>query len=88
MPTKNPFPDPADAHALLHEADIGSGEKTPADQETDALIRTIPPLPDNEDAQADETGAPRARREHDDSLSRDEPSDELDELDPGPPKGT
>lgn len=27
------------------EADIGSGEKTPADHETDELIRQIPPLP-------------------------------------------
>lgn len=87
MHTKKPFPDPADAHALLNEADIGSGEKTPADRETEEMIREIPPLPDNEDAQADETGAPRARREHDDSLSRDEPSDELDELDPVPPEG-
>jgi len=87
MPTKKPFPDPANAHALLEEADIGSGEKTPAEHETDAMIREIPPLADNEDGQADETGAPRARREHDDSLSRDEPSDELDQLDPVPPKG-
>jgi hypothetical protein len=27
------------------EPDIGSGEKTPADHETDELIRQIPPLP-------------------------------------------
>lgn len=29
----------------LEEADIGSGEKTPAERETDEMIREIPPLP-------------------------------------------
>jgi hypothetical protein len=29
----------------LEEADIGSGEKTPAEKETEAMIREIPPLP-------------------------------------------
>jgi hypothetical protein len=31
--------------AMLDEADIGSGEKTPAQHETDEMIRQIPPLP-------------------------------------------
>ncbi|MES2324163.1 MAG: hypothetical protein V4633_18050 [Pseudomonadota bacterium] len=87
MANNKPFPDPANAHALQDEADIGSGEAAPGQQETEAMIRDIPPLPEHEDALDDETDAPRARREHDDSLLRDEPSDELDQLDPVPPKG-
>jgi hypothetical protein len=30
---------------FLEEADIGSGEKTPAQMETEEMIRQIPPLP-------------------------------------------
>lgn len=30
---------------LLDEADIGSGEKSPGQHETDEMIREIPPLP-------------------------------------------
>jgi hypothetical protein len=30
---------------FMEEADIGSGEKTPAQIETEELIRQIPPLP-------------------------------------------
>ena len=33
---------------LLDEADIGSGEKTPGQQETEEIIRQIPPLPASE----------------------------------------
>ncbi|MFK3738868.1 hypothetical protein [Massilia sp. TN1-12] len=37
-------PDPAaSGPANLHEADIGSGERTPAQQETDQMIKEIPP---------------------------------------------
>lgn len=37
-------PDPgADAPPHMHEADIGSGERSPAQHETDAMIREIPP---------------------------------------------
>jgi hypothetical protein len=36
---------PQTTRALLDEADIGSGEKTPAQKETEELIRQIPPLP-------------------------------------------
>jgi hypothetical protein len=35
----------ADADHMLDEADIGSGERTPAQLETDEEIRSIPPLP-------------------------------------------
>jgi hypothetical protein len=30
--------------AILHEDDIGSGEKTPAEKETEEMIKQIPPL--------------------------------------------
>jgi hypothetical protein len=38
-------PDPANRGAAIgHEADIGSGEKTPAERETEEMIKEIPPL--------------------------------------------
>lgn len=37
--------DPAAAPPMHEEADIGSGEKTPAQLETEKMIRDIPPLP-------------------------------------------
>jgi hypothetical protein len=37
-------PDPAaSGRSILHEADVGSGERTPGQEETDELIREIPP---------------------------------------------
>lgn len=39
---------------LMHEADIGSGEKTPAQEETEEMIRQIPPLPSDKDRPAPE----------------------------------
>lgn len=30
---------------VFHEADIGSGEKSPGELETEQMIREIPPLP-------------------------------------------
>jgi hypothetical protein len=30
---------------VLHESDIGSGEKSPGELETEEMIRGIPPLP-------------------------------------------
>lgn len=39
--------DPAGARPMTDEADIGSGEKHPAQQETEDQIRQIPPLPAN-----------------------------------------
>ncbi len=35
----------AGRRAILDEADIGSGEKTPGQLETEEMIREIPPLP-------------------------------------------
>jgi len=43
-PSKQPA-DPAETGgAILHEPDIGSGEKTPAELETEEMIKEIPPL--------------------------------------------
>ncbi len=39
--------DPAGAPPLDNEADIGSGEKTPGQKDTEDHIRQIPPLPKN-----------------------------------------
>ncbi|MES3022422.1 MAG: hypothetical protein V4857_12655 [Pseudomonadota bacterium] len=91
MSDKQPFPDPAKAPPLMNESDIGSGEKTPAEKETEELIRQIPALPesdtDADDAGGFDPGAARQRMEHDASLERDEPDGQLGELDPVPPKG-
>lgn len=94
--THKPFPHPAKARSLVDEADIGSGEKTPGQLETEQIIREIPTLPpagpDERDGGADvnddDTGQGRERREHDASLERDEPSGDLDLIDPVPPKGS
>lgn len=46
MNTSVPKPDPgAKGRSILHEADIGSGERSPAQQETDQMIKEIPALP-------------------------------------------
>ncbi|WP_431477378.1 hypothetical protein [Massilia eburnea] len=37
---------PEKGRHLIEEADIGSGEKTPGEQDTDEQIRQIPPLPE------------------------------------------
>lgn len=37
----------ASAPPQMHEADIGSGEKSPGQEETDAMIREIPKLPED-----------------------------------------
>lgn len=37
---------PEKGRHFMEEADIGSGEKTPGEQETDEQIRQIPPLPE------------------------------------------
>lgn len=37
--------DAAKARPLMEEADIGSGEKSPGQLETEQMIRDIPPLP-------------------------------------------
>ena len=49
MRTDIPKPDPgADAPPNLHEADIGSGERSPGQHETDEMIRDIPKRGSNE----------------------------------------
>ena len=42
--TKHPTDPAASGGAFLDEGDIGSGEKTPAQKETEEMIREIPPL--------------------------------------------
>ena len=45
MSQSRPAADPAEkGGAILHEDDIGSGEKTPAELETEEMIKEIPPL--------------------------------------------
>jgi len=38
--------EPERGRHYMEEADIGSGEKTPGEQDTEADIRRLPPLPD------------------------------------------
>lgn len=45
MPNTPTEPQPKNTHALSDEADIGSGEKTPGQLETEEMIKQIPPLP-------------------------------------------
>ena len=73
----------------LDEADIGSGEKTPGERETEELIRQIAPL-ESEDDPAQENLLDDAVRkiEHDASLDKDEPDALLDQIDPVAPKGS
>jgi len=39
---------PEKGRHFTEEADIGSGEKTPGEQDTDEQIRQIPPLPERD----------------------------------------
>ena len=56
MTAKTPTTDDeATARPMTDEADIGSGEKTPAQLETEQQILKIPPLP-SDDALADAQG--------------------------------
>ena len=49
MRTDIPKPDPgAGAPPNMHEADIGSGERSPGQHETDEMIRDIPPRGSND----------------------------------------
>ena len=42
--SKHPTDPAATGRPLMDEGDIGSGEKTPAQRETDEMIKEIPPL--------------------------------------------
>ncbi len=48
MPSTPPLPDPVHSRSMSDEADIGSGEKSPGQKETDAIVRQIPPLPEDD----------------------------------------
>lgn len=48
MTTTPTEPHPQNTRALSDEADIGSGEKTPGQLETEEMIKQIPPLPAQE----------------------------------------
>ena len=52
----------AKGRPYLEEADIGSGEKTPAQLETEEMIRQIPPLPHPQ--QADNNGSQQGGAQH------------------------
>lgn len=55
MNDPTPSVDPKNkGRAIYEEADIGSGEKSPGQHETEEMIREIPPLPANR--QSDEAG--------------------------------
>ena len=41
-------PVPKQSRHMSDEADIGSGEKTPAQRDTEEIIRQIPPLPEQQ----------------------------------------
>jgi hypothetical protein len=54
MRTNLPKPDPgANAPANMHEADIGSGERSPGQHETDNMIREIPKRGGKDDGKGD-----------------------------------
>jgi hypothetical protein len=54
MNTSKPKPDPgAKAPPMMHEGDIGSGEVTPGQHETNEMIKEIPPLPRGGGSQQD-----------------------------------
>jgi hypothetical protein len=50
---------PEQGRHLQDETDIGSGEKTPAQHDTDEMIRQIPPLPETDGKNAGDTGMAR-----------------------------
>lgn len=93
--SEKPATPPAANKHMWDEADIGSGELTAGQRETEEIIRQIPALPeddgmdDTEDADdaALEGETEIANLEQERSLEKDEPSAQLDDLDPVPPRG-
>ena len=61
MQTKPATRDPAKAKPMIDEADIGSGEKTPGQLETEKLIKDIPPTQHRDEDDGDEAGGPPDR---------------------------
>ena len=65
MNTSIPKPDPAaKGPPMMHEGDIGSGEITPGQHETNEMIKEIPPLhghvPSDDPAQKPQGGTGKA----------------------------
>ena len=57
-PTRKPQEPGIQAPPLIHEADIGSGERTPAQKETDEMIRQVPVQPGGNRQSSDEPAKP------------------------------
>ena len=75
-PAKN---DPATSPPMRQEADIGSGEITPAQKETEEMIRQIPPLPENQSNAPNQPNAsnqPNGSTQTNQSNQANEPSDQ------------
>lgn len=49
MPNATPSTDPVKAQPMLNEADIGSGERTPGQLETDEIVGEVPKLPPDDE---------------------------------------
>lgn len=47
----------ASSPAILHEADVGSGERAPGQEETDEMIREIPQRGQGKDQDAGQSGS-------------------------------
>ncbi|MFP5392021.1 MAG: hypothetical protein ACLGI6_10845 [Gammaproteobacteria bacterium] len=62
MATTSPEKEAAKAQPLHNEADIGSGEKTPGQLETEKMIEEIPPLPPSQANNQPLPGSPVERR--------------------------
>lgn len=59
QPARQPNkPVPQTGTNLMDEPDIGSGEKTPGERETEEHIRQVPPLPEKQDEQPRPPGQP------------------------------
>lgn len=64
MRTPAPKCDPgAKGPGMLHEADVGSGERSPGQHETDQMIREIPPRGGQQEGQSgsQQSGQPSAQ---------------------------
>lgn len=60
--SKHPTDPAASGRAFLDEGDIGSGEKTPAQRETEEMIKEIPALPsgsERDNSKRNDEGQPK-----------------------------
>ncbi|WP_156648874.1 hypothetical protein [Massilia sp. Leaf139] len=55
--SRQPADPAAKGGAILHEDDIGSGEKTPAEKETEEMIKEIPPLKGTNGSEGQQSGS-------------------------------